>query len=69
MALRFSVQLLWLLAAACAGGPKPAAEHTGIQRGVAAEVTSVCARPAAERQAEIERLKTKEGIAVVCPHD
>jgi hypothetical protein len=69
MTSRFSLQFVWLLAAACAAQPKSGVNHKTIQREVAADVARVCALPPDERQAEIERIRSNDGVAIVCPRD
>jgi hypothetical protein len=67
MAIRCSAPFLWLVVSACASEPKAAPEHNRIQKEVAADVARICALTAGERQAEIERIRSNDGVAIVCP--
>ena len=69
MVIRFSAPFLWLLVSACALEPKPAVEHRQIQKEVAADVARICALPAGERASEIERIRSNDGVAIVCSTD
>jgi hypothetical protein len=67
MAIRYSALYLWFLVSACASEPKSALEHSQVQKEVATDVARVCALPPAERESEIARVRSNEGIAIVCP--
>jgi hypothetical protein len=69
MATRFSALFGVLLVAACISMPKSGVDHKTMQRTVAGDVGRVCALPPNERQSEIERIRSQEGIAIVCPND
>jgi hypothetical protein len=69
MLTRLAVPLLSLLILGCADQAQHgAAEKARVREQAAKEVARICALPELERQAEIDRVQTESGMAIVCPH-
>lgn len=45
---------------------RQAAENAEIKKEAAAEISRICALPVAEREGELEKLKTQEGVVIYC---
>ena len=67
--MRWLLPLGCLFACACATERPPVATRTPAQKQVAHEIAQICALPAPERNAEIQRLRTEQGVVIVCQFD
>jgi len=66
--MRSAVILVWLaVLGACATSPHGRATRQVLSKQeISAEVRRVCALPAAERDAELQRIKGQYGVALYC---
>jgi hypothetical protein len=65
-----SATLLCLVAiVGCTAADRKAAENERINQQAATEVARICVLPAAEREAELKKLKEQSGMQVYCPKD
>ncbi|MDY6946687.1 MAG: hypothetical protein SXG53_13275 [Pseudomonadota bacterium] len=65
---------LWHLAvllplAACSSAQRKAAEQAELEKETAQEVSRLCALPAAERAAQLEKVHNESDIVVFCGND
>ncbi len=56
------------LAACHTAVQRRATENAAIQSEAAQEVRRICALPASDRQAQIQRIRTESGVVMTCPN-
>lgn len=55
--------------AGCSNAQRQAAENAQMQKEAAQEVRRICDLPAAEREAELEKVRSESDIVVFCGND